>query len=91
MRKETPKKDKSQDQIEELTLLMLYLTHWIEKSKLIPGGFPRSWKTYPFDALDKLVDKGFLIGTKYPGKSKSVILTEEGVTEAKNLKEKYLR
>ena len=70
---------------------MLYLTHWIEKSRFVPAGILRSWKGYPFDALDKLVEKGYLFGTKHPGKSKSAILTEEGVTKAKKLKEKYLR
>ena len=84
------KESKVQKQIEELTLLMLYLTHWIEKNKFIPKGILRSWKGYPFDALNKLVEKGYLVGMKYPSKSKSVILTDEGIDKARRLKKKYL-
>ena len=82
---------KLQQQIEELTLLMLYLTHWIEKDRFCPEGVPRSWKGYPFDALDKLVDGGYLVGIKHPGGSKSVILTDEGIARAKELEKKYLK
>lgn len=82
---------KLEQQIEELTLLMLYLTHWVEKDRFNPEGVPRSWKGYPFDVLNKLVDKGYLVGVKHPGSSKSVVLTDEGIARAKELEKKYLK
>ena len=77
-------------QIEELTLLMLYLTCWIEKDRIFPEVIHRSWKGYPFEALNNLVDKGYLVGAKHPGKGKSVVLTDEGIIKAKELEKKYL-
>jgi hypothetical protein len=82
---------KLNQQIEELTLLILYLTHWVEKDKFGGEGVCRSWKGYPFDALNKLVDEGYLVGVKHPGKSKSVVLTEKGINKAEELERKYLK
>ena len=78
-------------QIEELTLLMLYLTCWVEKDKIFPEGIHRSWKGYPFEALNNLVDKGYLVRVKHPGKSKSVVLTNKGIIKAKEVEKKYLK
>lgn len=86
-----PEQQKLIQQIEELTLLMLYLTSWIEKVPGLEEGFSRSWKGYPFEALDKLVEEGYLVGVKHPGKTKSVVLTEEGIAKAKELEQKYLK
>ena len=88
---ENDKETELKIQIEELTLLLLYLTHWIEKDKFFPEGTPRSWKGYPFESLNKLVEKGYLVGVKYPSRTKSVVLTEEGITKAKRLERKYLK
>ncbi|HAM38322.1 MAG: hypothetical protein A2474_08300 [Elusimicrobia bacterium RIFOXYC2_FULL_34_12] len=77
--------------IEELTLLLLYLTHWTEKGFKPSEPIHRSWKGYSFDALNKLVDEGYLVGVKHPGSSKSVIFTDEGLTKAKELEKKYLK
>lgn len=73
--------------IEELTLLLLYLTSWKEDE--LPelfGEMRRSWKGYPFDILDELTDKDFIRGSK---RSKSVYLTEAGIKEAKELAKVY--
>lgn len=75
---------KMEKEIEELTLLLLYLTSWKEED--IPEAMRRSWKGYSFDALDQLTDRDYLRGGK---KSKSVYLTEAGIEEAKQLMEKY--
>ena len=76
--------------IEELALLLLYLAQWVEDEKLIPGGIHRAWKTVPFDALDALTDKGYLVRVKRPSASKSVVLTDEGLARARELEKKYL-
>ncbi len=73
------------DQIDELTLLLLHLTSFKEEYGLSPGG-QRSWKGYPFESLDELSEKAYIINSK---RSKSVRLTEEGIKKAKALMEKY--
>ncbi|QFK71977.1 transposase [Pradoshia sp. D12] len=72
------------DQIDELTLLLLYLTSFKDDYGL--GEAQRSWKGYPFESLNELSEKHFIIDSK---RSKSVYLTDEGIEEAKKLIEKY--
>jgi len=83
--------EKIEKQIEELTLLMLYLTHWVEKDKIFPEGIPRAWKGYPFEILNKLADEGYIVKVKHPSRSKSVILTDKGIDKGKELEKKYLK
>jgi hypothetical protein len=73
------------DAIEELVLLLLYLTRWEEEEHDVK--WYRSWKGYPFETLDKLAQKGYVSGSK---RAKSVYLDEKGIQKAKELKEKYL-
>jgi Mn-dependent DtxR family transcriptional regulator len=72
--------------VEELTLLLLYLTGWEEEvlkgSKII-----RSWKGYSFEVLNALEEKGLISQSK---KAKSVYLTGDGHKKAKELFQKYL-
>ena len=80
--------------IEELTLLLMYLTSWGEK------GFIRDendevkeekvktcWKGYSFDVINKLTDENYL----YFSKVKSITLTHEGESLAEKLMDKYLK
>lgn len=73
-----------EEQIKELTLLLLYLNSWVEKEPY--GEFHRAWKGYDFDILNALEEEN-LIGGSY--KAKSTYLTEEGVEKAKELIKKY--
>lgn len=82
--------------IEELTLLLMYLTSWEEESlyydennNLNKDALKNAWKGYSFDAINELTDKGYLFPSKY--KNKSVTLTKEGEKLAKELVEKYLK
>lgn len=82
--------------IEELTLLLMYLTPWEEETmdydnnnNLEKINIKKSWKGYSFDAINELTNKGYLYQTNY--KNKSVILTEEGISLADSLIKKYLR
>lgn len=82
--------------IEELTLLLIYLTSWEEEAvdydnnnNLEKIKIKKSWKGYSFDAINELTNKGYLYQTNY--KNKSVILTEEGTSLANSLIKKYLR
>lgn len=82
--------------IEELTLLLMYLTSWEEETmdydnnnNLEKIKIKKSWKGYSFDAINELTNKGYLYQTNY--KNKSVTLTEEGTSLADSLIKKYLR
>lgn len=70
--------------IKDLTILLLHLTSWDEKS--MDGVVQRSWKGYPWEALDSLEEDGLLMQTTK--KAKSVYLTDEGVKRAEKLKKK---
>lgn len=70
--------------VEELTLLLLYLTSWKENDVLTD--MRRSWKGYPFEILDKLNEENSIIGSK---RARSVYLTEEGIHKAERLMKKY--
>jgi len=71
--------------IKELTLLLIYLTAWQEDPDLTK--VQRSWKGYSFEVLDELNEEGYIDGSKY---AKSVYLTEEGLSKAKELMKKYI-
>lgn len=73
------------DRINELTLLLLYLTSWRENVGV--AEVQRSWKGYSFDALNELTDLGFIEGST---RSKSVHITEEGMVKAEELMTKYI-
>jgi len=72
------------DQIDELTLLLLYLTSFKEDYGL--GVAQRSWKGYPFESLNELSENDFIRDSK---RSKSIYLTEKGIEQAKELMKKY--
>ena len=73
------------EQIKELTLLLLYLTSWTEKET--QGEYQRPWKGYDFDILNKLEDEDMIGGNTY--KAKSTYITEKGIEKAKELMRKY--
>ena len=84
------------ERIEELTLLLMYLTSWNEENlfydengNLDKGVTKNAWKGYSFDAINKLTDKGYLYPIKY--KNKSVTLTKEGEKLAESLMGKYIK
>ena len=62
------------DKIDEAVLALLYLT-------LHHGA--RAWKGHDWDALDRLYQKGMIDNPV--GKAKSVVLTDEGLTESERL------
>jgi Domain of unknown function (DUF6429) len=72
------------DQIDELTLLLLYLTSFTDDFGL--GEVKRSWKGYPFESLNELNENKYIIGNK---RSKSVQFTKEGIKQAQKLMSKY--
>jgi hypothetical protein len=75
---------KRNQQIKDLTLILLYLTSWEEGKNELKT--LRSWKGYDFDSLNGLEAQGLISGRR---KSKSVSFTDEGISTAKKLLRKY--
>ena len=76
-----------QDQaLEDLALLLIYLTSWEEK---VYGDLTvhRAWKGYLFEVLDALEGAGYLHQTR---RAKSVTLTEAGLEHARALADRFL-
>lgn len=63
------------EKVDEAVLALLYLNAFEDHGQL------RSWKTFDWDAMDRLHERGFIGDPK--SKAKSVPLTAEGVTVAK--------
>ena len=79
-----------EQQIEELTLLLIHLTNWEEDvgTKKNPIKVLQSWTRYPFEVIKSLVDKDDLRGSY---RAESVTLTEQGIKRAEQLRKKYLQ
>lgn len=80
-------KTKHEQAVEELTLLLLYLTSWEEELLRGAPTVRRAWKNLRFEVLDSLAQQGYL-ETKH--RAKSVRITEEGLKKARELQKKYL-
>ncbi|SFC84508.1 DUF6429 family protein [Bacillus sp. UNCCL81] len=74
-----------QELIDDLTLLLLYLTAF-EENTVLDETTLRSWKGYPFDTLNKLSDNNLIF---FSNRAKSVYLTEDGIELANKLLQKY--
>ena len=76
------KVDYDQDKGDEMILALLYLTISEE------GAWgARAWKSHDWDALDRLHTKGYISDPK--SKTKSVVLSAEGVKRARELFEQH--
>ena len=86
----------SEDDIKDLTLMLMYLTSWEES--LVPGirekpdraGFcpqiRRTWKGYDFGILRELTDEGLV---NAGSRSKSASFTDRGTAKAQELLRQY--
>ena len=71
----------NEGRIDEIVLALLYLNFHGNH------GAVRAWKSFDWDSMDRLHQKGFISDPK--SKAKSVLVTEEGQKLAKELFEKY--
>ena len=71
----------NEEKIDEIVLALLYLNFHGDRNAV------RAWKSFDWDAMDRLYEKGFISDPK--GKAKSVLVTEKGQKAAKELFEKY--
>lgn len=77
------------EKIKELNLLLLFLSGWEEDSRKEPGKkIFLSWKGYLFEILNELQDDKLIL--QFDRERKSLIILDEGIKKAKELKEKYL-
>ena len=65
------------NKVDEAVLALLYL-NFLGDQKVV-----RAWKSFDWDAMDRLHEEGYISDPK--SKSKSVIVTEEGQNAAKEL------
>ena len=73
-----------EEAIEDLTLMLMYLTCFGERSG--DTIYLRTWKNYPFDVVDALCDKD-MIDTKHGNKSAYIL--DEGKRRAEELLKEY--
>ncbi len=69
------------DRVDDLVLALLHLTSFTDH------GATRAWKSHDWDALDRLCEKGFISDPK--SKSKSVVLSDDGVRRSRELFSKF--
>lgn len=79
-------KKKYEQAVEELSLMLLYLTRFSENSEYGKSFLEPSWKGYDFDIMDKLEAKDFLF---QPNRSKLCYLSEVGKERARDLLKEY--
>lgn len=68
------------DKVDEATLALLYLVMWKEET------LHRAWKSFDWDTMARLHEKGWIHDPK--GKAKSVMVTDEGFRKAEEFFEK---
>jgi hypothetical protein len=67
------------DKVDDVTLALMYLVTWKPKKE-----FPWSaWKSFDWDTLDRLHEKGLISDPK--SKAKSVVLSDEAFQRAEQL------
>lgn len=74
--------------MEELTMMLLYLSHFTEKDRFSNENDLYAWKDYNFDVLNKLDDEDYIRQGSRPSRTQSVYITTEGIKKAKELMEK---
>ena len=65
------------DKVDAAVLALLYLGHWVQG----PDKAARSWKSFDWDAMARLHEKGMI--SDPVNKAKSVLLSEDGLRAAK--------
>ena len=72
--------------MKELTMLLMYLSRFNETGRF-PSQLDMAWKGYDFDVVNELDEENYICQGSY--RSKSVVITEEGMKFAQELLEKY--
>ena len=75
--------------MQELTMILLYLSRFTEDSRFCENEDYYAWKGYDFGILNGLEEKDYIRQGSHPSRSKSVYITDTGIEEARKLMEKY--
>lgn len=75
--------------MEELTLILLYLSKFSETERFSDGKDYYAWKGYAFSILNELDEKDYIHQGSHPSRSKSVYITPNGLEHARELLGKY--
>ena len=73
--------------MEELTMMLIYLSHFTEGDRFVNSDDKYAWKGYDFAVLNQLEEKDYIRQGSH--RSKSLYITKEGEAKAKELMEKY--
>ncbi|MCM1056613.1 MAG: DUF6429 family protein [Firmicutes bacterium] len=73
--------------MEELTMMLIYLSHFAERDRFANKDDKYAWKGYDFDMLNKLDEQDYIRQGSHH--SKSMYITKEGEAKAKELLKKY--
>ena len=76
----------AKEAVRELTLALMFLTRFRTKRKKGQEDPWSAWKGYDFDVMDELMEKDFIRGF---ARGKSVILSKNGMAEARRIIAKY--
>lgn len=82
-------KTEAKQAMEELTMILMYLSRFAEGEKFSEAKDFYAWKGYDFDIINKLWDEDYICQGSHPSKTKKVYITESGKKYAKQLMEKY--
>ena len=73
--------------MEELSIMLIYLSHFTERDRFANPDDKYAWKGYDFDILNKLDEKDYIRqGSHW---SKFMYITKEGEVKVKELMETY--
>ena len=86
-RKNRMEKTDAKTAMEELTMMLIYLSHFTEQDRFANKDDKYAWKGYNFDMLNKLDEQDYIRQGSH--RSKSMYITKEGESRAKELLEKY--
>jgi Mn-dependent DtxR family transcriptional regulator len=70
----------------ELTILLMYLTRFNEQSRF-ESDLDMAWKGFDFDIINELDKEGYIRQGSH--RSKSVVITDEGMKLSRELLTKY--
>lgn len=73
----------------ELTMVLMYLSRFTEHKRLLNSDDFYAWKGYDFDVLNELDEEDYIRQGNRPSRTKSVYITGTGIEYAKELIEKY--
>lgn len=82
-------KTEAKQAMEELTMVLMYLSRFANGEKFSEAKNFYAWKGYDFDVINKLWDEDYVRQGSHPSRTKKVYLTESGKEYAKQLLEKY--